>query len=93
MEVNGLWISESNELPIMAVMSINSYIKHGHTFVLWSYCPNYVNLPTNCILRDANEIIPWSESYKDILESYAHFQVFGVGNFYMNMVVSGLIWM
>ena len=38
MEVNGLWISESSELPIMAVMSINSYIKHGHTFVLWSYC-------------------------------------------------------
>lgn len=30
MVVNGLWMSDSDELPIIAVMSINSYIKHGH---------------------------------------------------------------
>ena len=73
MEINGLWISESDELPIMAVMSINSYIKHGHVFVLWSYRQDYVNLPKNCILRDANEIIPWTMAYKDVLDTYAHF--------------------
>ena len=57
----------------MAVMSINSYMKHGHTFALWSYSQSFSNLPAGCTLRDANEIIPWSQSYKDILDTYAHF--------------------
>lgn len=73
MVINGLWMSDNDELPIMAVMSINSYIKHGHQFILWSYLPQYKNLPKNCILKDANEIIPQSEAYKDVLETYAHF--------------------
>ena len=73
MQVNGLWMSESDELPIIAVMSINSYLKHGHQFVLWSYLPSYKNLPNGCILKDANKIIPQSEAYKDVLDTYAHF--------------------
>ena len=73
MNVNGLWMSESDVLPIMAVMSINSYLKHGHQFTLWSYLPSYKNLPDGCILKDANEVIPKSEAYTDVLGSYAHF--------------------
>ena len=51
-------MSESDVLPIMAVMSINSYLKHGHQFTLWSYLPSYKNLPAGCILKDANEVLP-----------------------------------
>lgn len=41
--------------------------------MLWSYLQSYKNLPKGCILKDANEIIPQTEAYKDVLETYAHF--------------------
>jgi 4-hydroxybenzoate polyprenyltransferase len=52
--VHGLWTG--NELSILELLTINSFIRNGHEFHLWVY-ENIKNLPEKVVLRDANLII------------------------------------
>jgi hypothetical protein len=53
--IQGLWIGPS--LSTMERMCINSFIKNGFEFVLYTYAP-IENTPYNATLRDANDILP-----------------------------------
>lgn len=58
--VQGLWIGDS--LSTVEKVCILSFIKHGHEFHLYTY--NKVkNVPDNCIIKDANEILPENEIF------------------------------
>ncbi|MCX7953633.1 MAG: hypothetical protein N3A01_00415 [Bacteroidales bacterium] len=63
--VHSLWIG--NELTPLEILTIKSFIYHGHDFWLWVY-NNNINTPLlpNLFLKDANEIIPFEKvfSYK-----------------------------
>lgn len=58
--VQGLWIGES--LSLNEVLCIMSFINNGHEFHLYVY-EDIKNIPKECIVKDANEIIPSSEIF------------------------------
>jgi hypothetical protein len=63
--INSLWIG--NTLSNVELLTMKSFIAHGHTFRLWIYNNELKNvLPPEVIAADANEIIPEKEvfSYK-----------------------------
>lgn len=59
--INSLWIG--NTLSEMELLTTASFTKFGHAFYLWTY-GDIQNLPTNVILKDANEIIPENKVFK-----------------------------
>lgn len=68
--IQSLWIGR--ELSIMEILCIKSYIYHGHEFHLYSYNP-VDHLPNGTIIKDANEILPQNEIFRDIFGSFANF--------------------
>lgn len=46
-----------------ARLSINSYIKQGHKYLLWTH-EDLKNVPDGAIVKDANEIIPAQKFYE-----------------------------
>jgi hypothetical protein len=58
--MQGLWIGGS--LSNMERLSINSFLKNGHPYDLYTYGP-VEGVPEGATVRDANEIIPWSEVF------------------------------
>ena len=59
--VNGLWIGK--RLSQVELLTINSFLKNGHTFVLWTYETLENDLPQEVILKDASQIIPKEEVF------------------------------
>lgn len=54
--VHGLWVG--NDLTNLELLTIHSFVKHGHEFHLWLYETLDVVLPDHVIIEDAHEIIP-----------------------------------
>lgn len=69
--VNGLWIG--NKLSKLELLTIRSFLHHGHRFRLWVYDRLVTPLPEGVVLADANEIIPKKQvfSYRN-KNSYGH---------------------
>lgn len=66
--MQSLWIGE--ELSIMESMCINSFLKNGYKYHLYTY--NHVkNVPIGTILKDANEILDKSEIFTYKNKSYS----------------------
>jgi hypothetical protein len=59
--VQSLWIG-GTRLSEVEVLTINSFIKNGHEFHLYTYEP-LENTPPSTVIKDANEIIPQSKSF------------------------------
>ena len=59
--VNSLWIGE--RLSELELLTINSFVRHGHEFHLWTY-GNMSNIPDYVQTKDANEIIPEEDVFK-----------------------------
>ena len=59
--VNGLWIGK--RLSEIELLTINSFVHHGHEFILWTY-DALENAPENVTVKDANDIIPRDEVFK-----------------------------
>ncbi|MCF0064396.1 hypothetical protein MUK70_25590 [Dyadobacter chenwenxiniae] len=68
--VQSLWIGDS--LSTMEQLSINSYLKNGHEFHLYSY-DKIRNVPEGTILKDANSILSKDRIFKDSRNLYAAF--------------------
>lgn len=60
--VNGLWIGK--QLGALQLLTIHSFIAHGFEFQLWVYDKKISSVPSNVLLRDANEIIPETLVFK-----------------------------
>ncbi len=56
--VHSLWIGPT--LSKMELLTIRSFLRHGHEFHLWVYGDLATPLPKEVVLEDANEIIPQS---------------------------------
>jgi len=56
--VHGLWIG--SELSKLELLTIRSFLRHGHEFHLWLYQSLATPLPPGVVVEDANEIIPQS---------------------------------
>jgi hypothetical protein len=61
LDIHALWIGEL--LSPMELLTIKSFIYHGHKFNLWCYSAIKTDIPQECIIQDANEIIPASEIF------------------------------
>ena len=59
-KMQGLWIGPS--LSNMEKLSINSFLKNGHEYDLYTYGP-VEGVPSGTVVKDANEIIPWSKAF------------------------------
>lgn len=59
--VQSLWVGKT--LSNMEVCCINSFLKHGFTFHLYTYEP-VKRVPKGTIIKDANEIMPAKEIFK-----------------------------
>lgn len=59
--LQSLWIGKT--LSNMEVCCINSFLKHGFTFHLYTYEP-VKRVPKGTIIKDANEIMPKQEVFK-----------------------------
>jgi len=60
--VHGLWIGPT--LSKMEVLTIKSFLRHGHEFHLWVYDEIQTPLPKEVILQDANKIIPRNRIFR-----------------------------
>lgn len=69
---SSFWHSGISTLPRFVVASINSFVKNGCPYYLYTY-KKYDNIPDGCIVRDANEIIPFSEFFLGKKNDYASF--------------------
>jgi len=58
--IKGLWIGK--ELSPNELLSIQSYLYHGHHFELFVY-DEIKNVPKDVVVKDANQIIPESEIF------------------------------
>lgn len=56
--VHGLWIGST--LSKMELLTLKSFIRHGHEFHLWAYDRIETPLPDGVVLEDAGEILPQS---------------------------------
>jgi mannosyltransferase OCH1-like enzyme len=54
--IHGLWIGK--QLSQVEMLTIFSFLKNGHTFVLWAYDEIENKLPEGLIVKNASEIIP-----------------------------------
>src|SRR5579872_5264198 len=54
--VHGLWIG--NSLSKLELLTLHSFVEHGHEFHLWTYSDIRTPLPRQVLLEDAAEIIP-----------------------------------
>lgn len=69
--VQSLWIGP--ELSPMERLTVNSYLKNGHEFHLYTY--NRVqNVPVGTVIRDASEILPRETIFK--IRGYSSFSDF-----------------
>ena len=59
--VQGLWIGES--LSIMEKLSINSFLKNGYEYHLYTY-GEVKNIPEGAIIKDGNEVLPKSDIFR-----------------------------
>ena len=53
--INALWVG--NRLSQVELLTINSFLKNGHTFILWAYDQLQNKLPPDLIIKDAEELI------------------------------------
>jgi glycosyltransferase involved in cell wall biosynthesis len=60
--VNGLWIG--NRLSSLELLTIHSFLRHGHEFHLWLYDDLETPLPKGVILENAEEIVPHSRIFR-----------------------------
>ena len=72
--IQSLWVGK--RLSAMEILSIRSFLHHGHDYRLYVYEP-VMNLPEGAVVCDANEILPASciFQYTDF-KSYAGFSNF-----------------
>jgi len=70
--VNGLWIG--SKLSSMELLTIKSFLAHGHVFRLWLYAKLENELPQGVQIMDANSILS-----SDHIFSYKHSNQFGHG--------------
>lgn len=68
--VMSLWISPT--IGQLQLSCIESFLKNGHEFHLYTYNPPS-NLPEGVVIKDANEIIEETFIFKDRYNSYATF--------------------
>ena len=69
--VNGLWIKGS--LSSLELLTIQSFISNGFIFQLWTYEPDLINAPENCIIKNASEIIAENEIFcYQTVNKYGH---------------------
>lgn len=60
--INGLWIGSS--LSPLELLTLHSFVAHGHEFHLWLYDEIENTLPKGVLIQDANRIIPKSNVFK-----------------------------
>ena len=72
--MQGLWIGA--ELSVMEVLSITSFLRHGHPYHLYVY-EDVAHVPPGTVLKDGNKIIPAARifRYRDF-NTYAGFANF-----------------
>lgn len=70
--VNALWVG--NVLSPLELLTIHSFLAHGHIFKLWLYDKVETPLPSGILIGDANEIIPREKIFR-----YNHKNQFGHG--------------
>ena len=61
--IHGLWIGE--RLSKLEMLTLRSFTHFGHAFHLWLYQPLLNALPEGVVVRDANEIIPQQEIFRN----------------------------
>jgi hypothetical protein len=59
--VNGLWIQ--GQLSALELLTIQSFLDNGFSFQLWTYEPETIKVPTDTIVRNANEILHSSKFF------------------------------
>lgn len=70
--VNGMWIG--TQLSKIELLTMHSFMAHGHPFRLWAYDDIETELPEGIILADATEVIPREQVF-----SYKNYNKFGHG--------------
>jgi glycosyltransferase involved in cell wall biosynthesis len=60
--VHSLWIGE--RLSKLELLTIHSFLRHGHEFHLWLYDDLQTSLPSNVVLENAEEILPRARIFK-----------------------------
>ena len=60
--VHSLWIG--SRLSLLEILTLKSFIYHGHIFYLWLYHSLENDIPEGVIIMDANQIIPEEKIFR-----------------------------
>ena len=60
--INALWIQ--GQLSALELLTIQSFLDNGFSFQLWTYEPETIKVPTDTIVRNANEILPFEQIFQ-----------------------------
>jgi hypothetical protein len=63
--VHALWIG--NRLSKLELLTVSSFIAHGHDFRLWTYSDVVTPLPEGVVLQDAAEILPRRAVFRSVV--------------------------
>lgn len=69
--IQSLWIG--SDLSLIEYLCIKSFIDNGHEFHLYTYSNKVNGCPDGTVFKDAREIIPLSNLYKDVANTYTSF--------------------
>ena len=73
--IHSLWVGE--ELSALELLTIHSFLEHGHEFNLWVYDDIKTPLPKGVIIRDGNGIL---KRQKIFLYQHGEASGFGKGS-------------
>jgi len=62
--VNAMWVG--NKLSKLELLTVSSFIAHGHEFHLWTYSDIVTPLPRGVTIRDAENILPRRAVFRSI---------------------------
>jgi mannosyltransferase OCH1-like enzyme len=71
--IQGLWVGSC--LSIMEQLSIRSFMKNGHEYHLYVY-EDVKNVPSGSILKDANEVVPRDQIFRDEVSNISFSDLF-----------------
>jgi len=69
--IQSLWVG--SKISPIEQLCIKSFLDNGHQFHLYVYDLNIEGCPRGTIFKDANEIIPSEDIFKDVINGYTSF--------------------
>lgn len=88
-EFSFMWVSKDEEIPEMQLMSLKSFLAHGHRVVLWIY-GHLSNIPSGVEVREGKKIFPFNPLGREprfFSDLFRYHLLYTIGGWWIDMDV------